>query len=830
MSKLFLFSKNKKTKQQKSTEFTLTPEYNNSVCSQSYLGKKGYTIPKSILNPEDLTFLKKDLFVKPELFGAFNSGSTFVQENTFPVYRENSQKIYIPRFYGISRYGMPTLPCEIEHGENINVVFDKSIRDYQESIINTYINHVKPSNCIDEIGDSGKEEEGGGAILEVPCGQGKCLGKDTPIMMYNGTIKMVQDVNVDDIIMGDDSTPRRVLSTVNGREQLYKVYELSNINGYDTTEYETTEYIVNESHILSLRREDKIIDINILDYLKESKLNNREHYGYRVPITFSETPIEIDPYALGYWIGCNAISPSLCSPFDLDFIKEYNIIENVHIPHHYKCNTKKIQSNVLRGLMNSPIYHDDFIETCVKILADDIIFLLRSLGYFVYLQKKNYDGIEYHHVRWNNSLRKYKIKVEKIDLALQDQYYGFEIDGNRRFVLGDYSVTHNTVMALKIISILQKKTLILVHKEFLMNQWIDRIKEFLPDASVGKIQGQIIDIKGRDIVIGMIQSIYDKDYSSDTFSVFGLTIIDEVHRIGSEQFSKTLLKTITPYMLGISATVDRKDKLTKILYMFIGEKVYSNKTRDDDMVYVRAIEYKTRDTEFNEVEVDYKGNPMYSKMIVKLCNYGPRSDFIIRIISDLIKENPGNQIMILAHNRSLLKYLYDAIQHKNIASVGYYVGGMKPSALQETEGKQIVVATYAMAAEALDIKTLSTLIMVTPKTDIVQSVGRILRMKHSKPIIVDIVDNHDLFKNQWKQRLRYYKKCNYSIHMTDSNQYDNMIDISEKWKMIYKPKVNTSCSPDDANTIADAADSDNDSDNNTVKKPTNGKCLISLED
>jgi hypothetical protein len=171
--KLFLFSKNKKSKN--STEFILSDAYKNLVCSHSYLGKKGYTIPKSILNPEDLEFLKKDLLVKPELFGGvpFHVGSTFMQENSFPVYRENAQKIYIPRFYGLARYGTPELPCEMESGENIQVEFAKSVRDYQEEIIKTYIDHVKP------------KPSGGGAILEVPCGQGKCLGKDTPIIMYD---------------------------------------------------------------------------------------------------------------------------------------------------------------------------------------------------------------------------------------------------------------------------------------------------------------------------------------------------------------------------------------------------------------------------------------------------------------------------------------------------------------------------------------------------------------------------------------------------------------------------------------------------------------------
>ena len=109
--------------------------------------------------------------------------------------------------------------------------------------------------------------------------------------------------------------------------------------------------------------------------------------------------------------------------------------------------------------------------------------------------------------------------------------------------------------------------------------------------------------------------------------------------------------------------------------------------------------------------------------------------------------------MILAHNKNLLKYLHDSIIDRKIASAGYYVGGMKQKDLQETETKQeVVIATYAMAAEALDIKTLSTLIMATPKTDITQSVGRILRMKHDNPIVVDIIDSHDCFSKSMETK------------------------------------------------------------------------------
>jgi predicted helicase len=177
-------------------------------------------------------------------------------------------------------------------------------------------------------------------------------------------------------------------------------------------------------------------------------------------------------------------------------------------------------------------------------------------------------------------------------------------------------------------------------------------------------------------------------------------------------------------------------------------------------------------------------------MISKVCNYNRRSEFIVRVLQDMIKEQPASQIMILAHNRSLLTYLHDAIVHRGFATCGYYVGGMKEESLKETESKQIVIATYAMAAEALDIKTLSSLIMVTPKTDIVQSVGRILRVRHEKPIVVDIVDAHELFQKQWVQRRRFYKKCNYVIKMINSTDYYGM-DINwtndKKWKMVYDP-------------------------------------------
>lgn len=741
----------------KDPDFVITEEYRSCIRENSHLGKKGYTIPKEYLHPDDLKFLYKDLFVKPVVAGA-TYGVASPEETAFPVYRENDKKIYLPRFYGQERYGLPS-KTDVEPGLDIDLEFSKSIRDYQENIIGVYTKHVDTALC------NGSPHKGGGGILEVPCGRGKCLGKNTPVLMYDGTIKMVQDIVVGDVLMGDDSTPRNVLTLARGRETMYKIKDLSSPNL-------EISYIVNASHILSLREPGSktTVDMSISEYLETYK--EKKWRGYRVPI---------------------------------------------HI--NYKQNRLYIEE-IIRQYGNQNIIID------IPELYNDVVRIARSCGYKVILHNNTTISI------YDTYDLSYDISVSVLP---EDDYYGFEITrvsghevvgdrelsrddlssqdnaGNRRFVLGDFTVTHNTVMGLKIISLLHKKTLILVHKEFLMNQWIERINEFLPGARVGKIQAQVMDIENKDIVIGMIQTLYDKDYPGNTFSSFGLTIIDEVHRIGSEQFSKTLTKIVTPYMLGISATVDRKDKLTKVLYMFIGNKIYTEARKDEDHVCVRGIVYNSSDPQFNEVEYDWKGTPKYSTMITKLCEFGPRSDFIVRVIGDLVKESPENQIMILAHNRSLLTYLHDAIAYKQIAEVGYYVGGMKQAALQETETKQVVLATYAMAAEALDIKTLSTLVMVTPKTDIVQSVGRILRVKHENPIIVDIIDSHDVFQNQWNQRKRFYKKCNYRIRQIDSRAYEANKekmsidwDSDKTWKRVFEPvaKQEASANSDDEECVA----------------------------
>ena len=343
-------------------------------------------------------------------------------------------------------------------------------------------------------------------------------------------------------------------------------------------------------------------------------------------------------------------------------------------------------------------------------------------------------------------------------------------------------------MALNIISKLNKKTLVIVHKSFLLNQWKERIEQFLPGAKIGHIQGQIVDIEGKDIVIGMLQTLSTKTFSDDIIRQFGLCVYDECHHLSAEVFSNVMIKIVTKYNLGLSGTMTRKDGLTKVFKYFIGPVVHKEKTDNNIKVLIKAAYFNLDDEEYNDVEIDYRGNVMYSRMITKISENEYRRNFIENILKLELKNNNEQQIMILAHTKSLINDLYERVCKWN-SSVGLYLGGMKEHELKESEGKQVIIATYSMASEGLDIKTLTTLLMATPKSDVCQSVGRILRSKHSNPLVIDIVDQHEVFKKQFDKRKTYYNKKEYIINKYigfDNYKNDIFTEIHKKKKTAKK--------------------------------------------
>ena len=178
---------------------------------------------------------------------------------------------------------------------------------------------------------------------------------------------------------------------------------------------------------------------------------------------------------------------------------------------------------------------------------------------------------------------------------------------------------------------------------------------------------------------------------------------------------------------------------------------------------------------------NYRGHSDFVKMITKICDYSFRTEFILKIIEDTWKKTK-TQIMVIGHRKKQLIYIHDAIKHRGFATVGYYIGGMKEKDLKITESKNIVIATYTMAEEALDIKSLGTIVMSTPKKDVRQAVGRIMRSAGDK-LVIDIIDQHDMFKKHWKKRKSWYNKQKYKILYTTNEAYNN-----DDWEDITKKK------------------------------------------
>jgi hypothetical protein len=397
-----------------------------------------------------------------------------------------------------------------------------------------------------------------GMLLHHSVGTGKCHAKNTPILMYDGSIKMVQDVKVGEKLMGDNSTPRTILSLASGRDDMYEIIPVKG-----------DKYTVNSEHILCLKysgkgaiidqskrqpntpfktrhidnktckmktksfktreeaneyldkfdEESKIIEIEVKDYFKLSESLRRDLKGYRKGVVFTHKEINFDPYVIGLWLGDDsAIEPIISnkdskilkylvtnmgkyglllnykSNYDyrlskdgttktnlfIDELTKQNLINNKHIPNDYKINSRDVRLKVLAGLIDSDGYYCKrgkmfSISPKSKKLTNDILYLARSLGFAAYSIESEKSSVFKDEVKTGiyNSISISGDGLDEIPTLLtrkkaehriqikdalstgiticpigKGDYYGFTIDGNRRYLLGDFTVTHNTCSAI----------------------------------------------------------------------------------------------------------------------------------------------------------------------------------------------------------------------------------------------------------------------------------------------------------------------------------------------------------------------------------------------
>ena len=406
-----------------------------------------------------------------------------------------------------------------------------------------------------------------GLLLYHGLGSGKCHKKDTPIMLADGSIKLVQDIQVGDFLMGDDSKPRTVLSLARGRDKMYDIIPVKgekytvnqehilclrasgfpklsknnhksntnyNIQWLENNEFQSKTFTFNQENEMDMKMaaekfyeniklnketNDNVYEIPVKDYLKLSNKKKAYLKGYRVGIDFEEKEIPIDPYMIGYWLGDGTSRGSEITSQDstvlyylannlpkynlsllyrsnytygitgngkhhnnifLNTLKDLDMINNKHIPMIYKCNSRENRLKLLAGLIDSDGFLDNGgLEFTQKneTLMDDVVYLARSLGFSCYkfVKKTSWtsNGEKKYGTAWRThisgeGIEEIPTKIPrkkayprkqikdvlvtgiKVEYVNEDDYYGFMLDGNCRYIMGDFTVTHNTCTSIAI--------------------------------------------------------------------------------------------------------------------------------------------------------------------------------------------------------------------------------------------------------------------------------------------------------------------------------------------------------------------------------------------
>jgi len=320
-------------------------------------------------------------------------------------------------------------------------------------------------------------DQGGSKI--VVCGKPGCFAPGTKVLKYDGDVINVEDVKIGDKLMGDDSTSRNVLELCNNFDEMFEIIPKSG-----------EKYIVNKLHklvLISVEREkgEKIIEITVEDYLNKTKDWQERWAVFRVPVEFGEQKVDIEPYILGLWLGNRTSNIHKEFSF-LNALRSNNLLNNKHIPHKYKANTRSIRLELLAGIIDNNGNYDtrdncfDIIQES-KQLSDDITFITRTLG-FTATQKEiiksyNYEGeinsyyritisgnidtIPCRIIRTQEHTRKRNLNnlISRFSVISKGkgEYYGFTIDNNHRFLLSTCDVVRNTGKTTLIASLLYSK-------------------------------------------------------------------------------------------------------------------------------------------------------------------------------------------------------------------------------------------------------------------------------------------------------------------------------------------------------------------------------------
>ena len=318
-----------------------------------------------------------------------------------------------------------------------------------------------------------------------------------------------------------------------------------------------------------------------------------------------------------------------------------------------------------------------------------------------------------------------------------------------------------TVCALNVVSRLGRRTLVLCHKAFLVDQWKERASTFLPGAKVGVVRQSRVELDA-DIVVASLQSVALRDYEAGTFDGFGLLVIDEAHHLSAPCLSRALQKLPMRNVLALSATPERRDGLTHLLYDSMGPILYRSE-RPQERVLVSRLIYTNRAKQTEILGRDNK--PMYARMLNRLADDAARTAIVAQHLHRHILN--GRHIIVLSDRIKQLESVSASVVALGTSAddVALYIGRCTAAERDRASTKQLILSTYSLAREGLDLGRLDTLCLLTPSSSVEQATGRILRPNEGKktPLVLDVVDPFSLFDRMSLKRLKYYRSRSYDV-------------------------------------------------------------------
>jgi superfamily II DNA or RNA helicase len=365
---------------------------------------------------------------------------------------------------------------------------------------------------------------------------------------------------------------------------------------------------------------------------------------------------------------------------------------------------------------------------------------------------------------------KYPPKNEQQEEILSKSLRLFEQD--RSHILQAGTGTGKTYLSLYLAAQLGRRTLIVVTKDRMVQQWKNEITKFLgiPQDQIGHIQQDKMTCKDKPVTVAMLHSLCTDKYPDWIKEYFGFIVFDETHNLGAETFSRVAGMFAAKYRLGLSATPKRNDAKEFIFMAHIGQVgVVSNATLLTPKVIVTRTQFKlplvTKKLPGGTIiKVPYpvtKGK--LGRVNQFLANNSERNDKIVNFTKQAYDKGRYTVIftdLVDKHIKPLRLLLLKAgIPAEDIGM--FSRSAVKLNELDEQKFKRIVLTTYGQCAEAIDVPRWDTCVLALPRSNIKQIIGRVLRENEDKshPVVFDLVDAEvPVLREYYQGRSKIYQE------------------------------------------------------------------------